>query len=294
MNLLKVLYVLLQTRSTGKTAARLGISASAVSHALARLRDALSDPLFKREGNQQVPTPYALMLKDRLVPVFVSLNEELFGAQEEDGRHFQVVLPPALNVLLTPTLAAYGNRYRARVICLPFERRAWREELLDSRVDLVVSIGDHQKQISALQFERVGATRLIAIYGEPLRAQLQAKSLLSFSELAQFAHFYCHPWAPASNELDRQQARAGLERPLKFVCQDYAQLAPAVRSAPLMAIAPQPWFESLGDPVGLYTLPLDGERSEGSVFLQYRASTVEWKMKMVAAVRSALRAHYHD
>ncbi|EKQ6671711.1 LysR family transcriptional regulator, partial [Salmonella enterica] len=47
MNLLKVLYVLLETGSTGKTAQKLALSSSAVSHALMRLRDALNDPLFR-------------------------------------------------------------------------------------------------------------------------------------------------------------------------------------------------------------------------------------------------------
>lgn len=42
MNLLKVLYVLLETSSTGKTAQKLALSPSAVSHALMRLRDALT------------------------------------------------------------------------------------------------------------------------------------------------------------------------------------------------------------------------------------------------------------
>lgn len=63
MNLLKVLYVLLETSSTGKTAQKLALSPSAVSHALMRLRDALNDPLFRREGNRQIPTPYAQALR---------------------------------------------------------------------------------------------------------------------------------------------------------------------------------------------------------------------------------------
>ncbi|VUC70619.1 LysR family transcriptional regulator [Salmonella sp. NCTC 11881] len=88
MNLLKVLYVLLETSSTGKTAQKLALSPSAVSHALMRLRDALNDPLFRREGNRQIPTPYAQALRDKLAPVFVSLNEELFGDKENGSRLF--------------------------------------------------------------------------------------------------------------------------------------------------------------------------------------------------------------
>ncbi|SUG97082.1 LysR family transcriptional regulator [Salmonella enterica subsp. enterica] len=108
MNLLKVLYVLLETSSTGKTAQKLALSPSAVSHALMRLRDALNDPLFRREGNRQIPTPYAQALRDKLAPVFVSLNEELFGDKENGSRCFRVVLPPRIE------RAAYASSRRER------------------------------------------------------------------------------------------------------------------------------------------------------------------------------------
>lgn len=123
MNLLKVLYVLLETSFTGKTAQKLALSPSAVSHALMRLRDALNDPLFRREGNRQIATPYAQALRDKLAPVFVSLNEELFGDKENGSRCFRVVLPPALNALLTPVLAEKGHLHQAVIECLPFARR---------------------------------------------------------------------------------------------------------------------------------------------------------------------------
>ncbi|VEA00177.1 LysR family transcriptional regulator [Salmonella enterica subsp. salamae] len=62
----------------------------------------------------------------------------------------------------------------------------------------------------------------------------------------------------------------GLNVPLAFVCHDYSQLAPAVQSAPLMAIVPRPWYENLSDKRGLFALPLAGEQAEGAIFMQYR------------------------
>ncbi|EBA4958970.1 LysR family transcriptional regulator [Salmonella enterica subsp. enterica serovar Teshie] len=292
MNLLKVLYVLLETSSTGKTAQKLALSPSAVSHALMRLRDALNDPLFRREGNRQIATPYAQALRDKLAPVFVSLNEELFGDKENGSRCFRVVLPPALNALLTPVLAEKGHLHQAVIECLPFARRPWRDELLDSSVDLVLAIGDHQKQVSALHYERVGTTRLIAVYGAPLRSRLENAAALNFADLQHYQHIYCLPWTKENNELDRQQARAGFERPLAFVCHDYSQLAPAVQSAPLMAIVPRPWYENLPDKHGLFVLPLAGEQAEGAIFMQYRASTVEWKRRLIDAIRRKLKTYY--
>ena len=41
---------------------RLHLSQPAVSHALARLRELLDDPLFERRGNEMIPTPKARSL----------------------------------------------------------------------------------------------------------------------------------------------------------------------------------------------------------------------------------------
>ncbi len=57
LNLLKVLAVMLEERSVARCADRLFISPSAVSHALGRLRKALSDPLFVVEDHRQKQRP---------------------------------------------------------------------------------------------------------------------------------------------------------------------------------------------------------------------------------------------
>jgi DNA-binding transcriptional LysR family regulator len=56
LNLLWTLGVLLEERSVRSAATRLGVTPSAVSHALARLRDALDDDLLVRSGRVMVPT----------------------------------------------------------------------------------------------------------------------------------------------------------------------------------------------------------------------------------------------
>lgn len=62
LNLLVVLESLLETRSVTTTADRVGLSQSATSHALARLRTTLADPLFVRSRAGLVPTERALAL----------------------------------------------------------------------------------------------------------------------------------------------------------------------------------------------------------------------------------------
>ena len=66
LNLLVVLDAVLETRSVKSAAARVSLSPSATSHALARLRELLGDPILVRAGRQMVPTPRAEALAPRV------------------------------------------------------------------------------------------------------------------------------------------------------------------------------------------------------------------------------------
>ena len=66
LNLLVTLDVLLAEGSVAGAARRLSLSPSAMSRALARLREATGDPLLVRAGRGLVPTPRALKLRDRV------------------------------------------------------------------------------------------------------------------------------------------------------------------------------------------------------------------------------------
>jgi DNA-binding transcriptional LysR family regulator len=66
LNLLVQLEALLSEGSVVGAAGRLGLSPSAMSRALARLREATGDPLLVRAGRGLVPTPRALELRDQV------------------------------------------------------------------------------------------------------------------------------------------------------------------------------------------------------------------------------------
>ncbi|HSI57786.1 MAG TPA: LysR family transcriptional regulator [Ideonella sp.] len=65
-NLLVTLDVLLAEGSVARAAQRLRLSPSAMSRALARLRETTGDPLLVRAGRGLVPTPRALELRERV------------------------------------------------------------------------------------------------------------------------------------------------------------------------------------------------------------------------------------
>lgn len=69
LNLLAALDVLLAEGSVVRAARRLGLSPSATSRALARLRVVTGDPLLVRAGRDLVPTPRAIELREQVPQV---------------------------------------------------------------------------------------------------------------------------------------------------------------------------------------------------------------------------------
>lgn len=77
LNLLVVLDALVEERSVRKAALRIGLSQSATSHALGRLRTILEDELLVRTPLGMEPTPRALQLAARMRPALQEIEATL-------------------------------------------------------------------------------------------------------------------------------------------------------------------------------------------------------------------------
>ena len=84
LNLLVTLDVLLSEGSVARAARRLRLSPSAMSRALARLRETVGDPLLVRAGRGLVPTPRALELRERVGQLVQDSRSVLSRAQKLD------------------------------------------------------------------------------------------------------------------------------------------------------------------------------------------------------------------
>jgi len=84
LNLLVTLDVVLSEGSVARAARRLGLSPSAMSRALSRLRDVTGDPLLVRAGRGLVPTPRALELRDRVGQIVRDAESVLRPAERLD------------------------------------------------------------------------------------------------------------------------------------------------------------------------------------------------------------------
>lgn len=110
LNLVVALDALMRERSVTRAAARLGVTQSAVSHSLRRLRGLLGDPLLVRSGNGMALTPHAEAL---VVPVrsgLITLGRALSEPPAFEPRHarrgFVLASIDLFDVLVVPALLA--------------------------------------------------------------------------------------------------------------------------------------------------------------------------------------------
>ncbi|MDG9928647.1 MULTISPECIES: LysR family transcriptional regulator, partial [unclassified Pseudomonas] len=83
LNLLVALDILLDEGSVVGAARRMHLSAPAMSRTLARIREAVGDPILVRAGRGLVPTPRALELREQVRGV-VEQAAGLFRSSEVD------------------------------------------------------------------------------------------------------------------------------------------------------------------------------------------------------------------
>lgn len=146
LNLLRVFDVLLEERSATRAGARLGLSQSAVSHALGRLRYALNDDLFVRDPRGLKPTPRSLEIGPQ-VHAALSQLQAAFAPPSFDPatteRRFTIVAGAYACAVLVPELVAQMAREAPRAELVIAEASSDLLEQLDSRrTDFVIGSVD--------------------------------------------------------------------------------------------------------------------------------------------------------
>lgn len=139
----RVLDALLRTRSPSSAARELGVTQSAVSKALARLRVELQDPLLVRRGDQMILTPRAERLANPLGGTLSTLCRLLDGsAIDAHPRTVSIAMRDQFVVALAPALlrqlASVSPGTTLNIV--PYERQRLVDDLAHGRVDLAVAV----------------------------------------------------------------------------------------------------------------------------------------------------------
>src|SRR5215471_8776470 len=108
LNLLVLFEAVLEEGHVGRAAERLHLSASAVSHGLARLRRLLNDPLFLKHPKGVTPTARATELAGPIADILTRIRSIVASAEGFDAarstRRFSVGGPDAVLTAILPPL----------------------------------------------------------------------------------------------------------------------------------------------------------------------------------------------
>jgi DNA-binding transcriptional LysR family regulator len=255
LNLLVTLDAVLSEGSVARAALRLRLSPSAMSRALARLRETTGDPLLVRAGRGLVPTPRAIELRERVSQLV------------EDAT---VVLRPAEKLNLKQLVRTFTIRTRegfvenvgaeliARVgdeapgVRLSFVQKPNKEStsLRDGVVDLETGVvgkttGPEVRACPLFTDRFVGVVR-------PGHALCQGK--VTPSRYASGRHISVSRQGLDKGPIDEALKPLGLEREIVTVVSGFSTALALARASDLIASVPERQTGNLRD--GMYSFPL--------------------------------------
>jgi DNA-binding transcriptional LysR family regulator len=265
-NLLVTLDVLLNEGSVARAARRLRLSPSAMSRALARLRDTVGDPLLVRAGRTLVPTPRALELRAEIGPLVDSARAVLRPAQGFDPssvvRTFTLRCSEGFAETFGPALIARVSEEAPHAI-LHFLAKADKDSahLREGDVDLETGLVN-EKTGPELKAQALFRDRLVGVVraGHPL-----TKGRMTATRYARSGHVLVARSGMKSGQIDNALRSLGLERKIVTIVSGFATALSLARTTDLLAAVPERHTAGLRE--GLVSLPLPVQLPAMTVFM---------------------------
>lgn len=256
LNLLITLNVLLEEGSVARAAQRLRLSPSAMSRALARLRETTGDPLLVRAGRGLVPTPRALELRERVAALVQEAEGVLRPAEQLDLRQFARTFTLRtsdgfVENFGAPLIACLNEE--APSVRLNFVQKLSRDSALlrDGSVDLETGVIDESTG-PEVRVRMLFRDRLIGVVhkGHPL-----AKGKMTAQRYAAARHVLVSRRGHAKGVMDDALETLGLHREIVTTVAGFSAALALARVSDLVATVPERHVGSLIDGLHVFTLP---------------------------------------
>ncbi|MCQ4044709.1 LysR family transcriptional regulator [Streptantibioticus rubrisoli] len=256
LNLLTALDALLEEGSVAGAAARLHVTAPAMSRSLGRIRKVTGDQILVRTGRSMVPTARALAMRAS-VHALVQQAHQLLSAQQELDlavleREFTVRWHDALTAACGTALIAAVHRQAPGVqLCLLAEPSTDTAELRRGEVDLESS--SSRPTLPDIRHRLVGRDRLVVAVrpGHPL-----AEGPLSVERYAAAEHLTISRRGRLRDPVDDALTARGHERRVVAAVPTTATALQLVLDADLVVTVPEVVTRAARDQLRLTTLPL--------------------------------------
>ncbi|MFG1427962.1 LysR family transcriptional regulator [Roseixanthobacter glucoisosaccharinicivorans] len=240
LNLLTALDILLTERSVTSAAKRLGLSPSAMSRTLARLRATTGDPLLVRAGRTLVPTPHAEQLAERVhllardARAVLTPPAEVLDLRSLD-RTFTIRANEGFVLLFAPAIVGAILReaphVRLRFAPKPDKDAApLREGLIDLEIGTTGASAPEMRSIVILRDRFIGAVRL----GHPL-----LDGVMTPQRYADCGHVVASRRGAWTGPVDEALHEIGVKRRVVTVVPGFLDALTIARQSDLVALVPR-------------------------------------------------------
>lgn len=239
LNLLVIFRAIMNRGSIAGAADEIGLSPSAVSHALARLRVMLNDELFFRTADGVQPTERARDLSADIerglgfISTAISQQHHFEPAKAE--RTFSIQVADYVSSFLLPRLAQrlQAEAPSVSIEILPFSVSS---DSVWDRVDMQVRLTPGRLQPEMVRSQRLLADDIVVLMrpdhphaGDPMTAELYAA----------LPHVKLSQSATGTTVIDDALAARGLRRDLPMTVASWFDIPDIVAHSDLIAIAPR-------------------------------------------------------
>jgi DNA-binding transcriptional LysR family regulator len=252
LNLLAVFQEVYRERQISRAAKRLGLTQSAVSNALSRLRRTFSDELFVRTGSGMQPTPFAEQVAGpvgaALAQVALALNQRAQFDPATSTRRFVLAMTDVGEVHFMPALI---ERCRAvaphvQLSSVRAGSVALKEGLESGRVDLAVGPFDN---ISEALYQRLLFRQpYVSMFrkGHPL-----ARGEVTLARFARAEHLLVDATDSPYERINELLEQAGVGKTTRFRVPHFTAVPYIVSASELVVTVPQKLAERAALPFGL-------------------------------------------
>ena len=272
LNLLVALDALVSEAHVGRAAGKVGLSQPAMSHALARLRDLVGDPLLVRVGSRMELTPRAQALRAPLAEALDSVRG-LFVVESFDPatsrRRFVLMMPDLVaDLLMPPLMARLSGAPGVRLDLTPFRAPMAMTDEFARGLDLILAClpdafpGFHRRRIYT------DRDVLAVRRGHPLGKRLRQ---LDTFRAARHVAVACD--GAREDMIDTWLRRRGIERSIALTVPSYLQALRMAARTDLVAFVPGRLVAGLAGALDLVAAapPLDPGLDEQFMFHPTRA-----------------------
>jgi DNA-binding transcriptional LysR family regulator len=290
LNLFTVFAAIYEEGGITPASRRLHLSQPAVSHALARLRELLGDPLFERLGNRMIPTPraraMALTVGQSLSGLELILERASSFEAALSARSFAVAIRESHEMALLPRLMDRMLRDAplASLSLVRLDRSDLEHDLqsgeLDAAIDVALPLAPEIRR------EHLSAHPLVVMVRA---AHPSIQGTLELASYLEQEHILVTGRRHGSGYEDVALGQLGLSRHIKIRCQQHAAACRLVSQSDLLLTLPQQQAELANTHIGNQLLPFPVAAAPLEMYLYWHANVAddpanEWLRRTIGEV----------